>query len=137
VKRLAELVTRKEQISLCDKLVEYYKKIYEGTEFAKEEKILSHAEVGEVEYTYPGPQNEVDAAVKMNAIAKALRLGYDAPAIVLKKNGRLILVDGHRRLRVAWEQGIGWPALLIVPSKPVSFGVEKTVMGKIKDLFKT
>ena len=132
---MAEIVSKKEQIDLAAKLVKYYEKIYEGTSFSKEEKTLSHAEVGEVDYTYPGPENELDAEVKMNAIAKAVRLGYDAPAILIKKNGKLVLVDGHRRLRVAWGQGIGWPAIIIVPSKPVSFGVEKTVMGKVKDLF--
>jgi len=132
---MAELVSKKEQIDLADKLAKYYEKIYEGTSFSTEEKTLSHAEVGEVDYTYPGPENEVSAQAKMNAIAKAVRLGYDAPVILLKKNGKLILVDGHRRLRVAWEQGIGWPAIIIVPSKPVSFGVEKTVMGKVRDLF--
>ncbi|MGC8851014.1 MAG: hypothetical protein ACP5O3_02160 [Candidatus Micrarchaeia archaeon] len=131
---MVELVTEKEERVLLKQLIESYEKIYETT-FLVEEKNLSPAEVGEVQYTYAGEENEVTAQAKMNEIRRAIKYGYCTPVILLKSGSNHFLVDGHRRLRVAWENGLSWKALVVVPSKPVKFGVEKMALGKIKDLY--
>ena len=47
----------------------------------------------------------------------------------------MILLDGHRRIRVAFEKGIGWKSLMIVPNKDTQFGIEEMILGKVKDFF--
>ena len=72
----------------------------------------------------------------MRAIAEAIGHGYSTPILVLKKGDRMMLLDGHRRVRVAYPQGISWKAYVIVPDKEdVEFGIESTIMGKVKDLW--
>lgn len=130
------LIPSHEEKALFDKLIGYYKKLYEGTEFGKDEKKLTREEIGEVLYTYPGEEVEATTDEKIRAIDRALEYGYDTPAILLKKGDSYILLDGHRRLRVAWKEGLSWKAFIIVPSKEITFGIEKMVQGKIKELFK-
>lgn len=131
---MSELISEKDERAFLEQLRESYEKIH-GVKFSVEEKDLSRAEVGEVQYTYSGEENEVTAAAKMNEIRRALKYGYSAPVILLKSGPKLLLVDGHRRLRVAWESGSGWKALVLVPGKAVKLGLEKMGLGKIKDLY--
>lgn len=74
--------------------------------FRKEEKTLTHKEMGELYYTYPGEEGEVTAEEKMLMISDAIGHGYSTPIIVLKRAGKLVLLDGHRRVRVAYSQGL-------------------------------
>lgn len=128
------LVPPDEQERIYEKLIAYYQEIYPGISFSKEEKELSREELGELYYTYPGEENQATAAEKMRMINSAIGEGYSTPIIVLKTD-KMILLDGHRRVRVAYSQGMKWPALLIVPDKEVKFGIEEMVMGKVKDLY--
>ncbi len=68
-------------------------------------------------------------------INSAIGEGYKTPIVVLKKKNRLILLDGHRRVRVVFSQGMGWNAIAIVPSKELKFGIEEMMMGKVKELY--
>ena len=129
------LVPADEQERICEKLIEYYKNIYPGIEFTKEEKELSREEIGELLYTYPGEETEATAVEKIRMISSAVGEGYDTPIVVLKTNGKSILLDGHRRVRVAYSEGLKWKALIIAPNKEVKFGIEEMVMGKVKDLY--
>lgn len=129
------LVTTEEQERIFAKLLEYYKKLYPGVLFRREEKMLSKNDIAGIYYTYPGEEEQATAAEKMQMISEAIGHGYDTPLIILKKKGKLILLDGHRRVRVAFEQGLGWKALLLSPQKDVSFGMEKMTLGKVRDLF--
>ncbi len=131
------LITEEEERNLLEKMLAYYRKLYPGIDFKTEEKELTHEEIGELEYTYAGEESEVTAEEKMRAIAEAIGYKYSTPLLVLKKGEKLILLDGHRRVRVAYPQGISWKAYLIVPGKEdVEFGIEGTIMGKVKDLWK-
>ncbi|MEW6749249.1 MAG: ParB N-terminal domain-containing protein [Candidatus Micrarchaeota archaeon] len=129
------LVPPKEEEAVFRKMVAYYKQIYTGVGFKRDEKDLDHKELGELLYTYPGEESEATAAEKMARISSAIGEGYDTPIIVLKAGRKMILLDGHRRVRVAYSQGMGWKALLIVPDKKMKFGMEDMVMGKVKDLY--
>jgi hypothetical protein len=131
------LVPPDEEDRICAKLIEYYKRLYEqeGVIFRKEEKILAKKDIGEIYYTYPGEEEIATEQEKMRMIAEAIGHGYGTPAIILQKGKKMILLDGHRRLRVAWKQGMSWKAYFIVPSKEIKFGIEKMVLGKIKDLY--
>lgn len=130
------LITEEDEKKLLEKMVAYYRNLYPGIEFRTEEKELTHEQLGELEYTYAGAESEATAEEKMNMIADAIGHGYATPILVLKKGEKLVLLDGHRRVRVAYPQGMSWKAYLIVPNREdVEFGIEGTVMGKVKDLW--
>jgi len=129
------LVPPEEEERICEKLIVYYRKLYPGIEFSRKDQVLSHKEIGAISYTYPGEETEATAAEKMRMINSAIGEGYATPIIVLQKKKDLILLDGHRRVRVAYAQGMSWKALVIVPNKEVKFGIEEMVMGKVKDLY--
>lgn len=130
------LIAVEEEKKLLEKLVAYYKKLYPGVEFETQEKKLTHAEIGEIYYTYAGEEVEATAQEKIRAISSAITHGYSTPAILLQSNSRLIVLDGHRRLRVAYAEGIGWSAYIIKSNKQgIEFGIESMIMGKIKDLY--
>ncbi|NYZ77493.1 hypothetical protein H0O02_04230 [Candidatus Micrarchaeota archaeon] len=130
------LITVEDEKRLLDKMIAYYRNIYPGMDFRKEEKTLTHKEMGELYYTYPGEEGEVTAEEKMLMISDAVGHGYSTPILILKRAGKLILLDGHRRVRVAFSQGLSWKAYVIIPGKEdVEFGIESTIMGKVKDLF--
>lgn len=130
------LIPKEEQERIADRIIEYYKSIYPGIEFRKEERELSKEEIGEIYYTYSGEETEATADEKMNVISGAIGHGYSTPIVLLKKKEKLILLDGHRRVRVAKQQGLSWKAFLIIPGKEdFEFGIESMIMGKVKDLW--
>ncbi len=129
------LVPPEEEERLCKKLIGYYGQIYPGVGFTRRDVTLTRVEIGELYYTYSGEETEATAAEKMKMINSAIGGGYATPLIVLQKKGRRILLDGHRRARVAYSQGMGWKAMLIVPDKDVKFGIEDMILGKVKDLY--
>ncbi len=129
------LVPPEEQKRIHQKLMDYYRKLYPDIEFTSKEVVLTHKEIGELAYTYPGEETEATAEEKMRMISSAIGENYSTPIIVLAKKNKNLLLDGHRRVRVAYREGMSWHALLIVPSKDVSFGIEKMVLGKVKDLY--
>jgi hypothetical protein len=129
------LVPLGEEERICKKLIAYYEQIYPGVGFSKKKAMLGRKEIGELYYTFSGEENEATAAEKMKMINSAIGGGYSTPMIILQKKGKSILLDGHRRARVAYKQGIPWKALIIVPGKEVKFGIESMILGKIKDLY--
>jgi len=130
------LITAEEEKKLLEKLVAYYKKLYPGVEFEVQEKKLTRAELGEIYYTYSGEEVEATAQEKMRAISSAITHGYATPIIILQSNSKKIVLDGHRRVRVAYAEGIDWPAYIIKPKKEgIEFGIESMIMGKVKDLY--
>ena len=135
MRMVAGLVPPEEEERVCKKLMEYYGQIYPGIEFTRKEVMLTRQEIGELYYTYSGEETEATAAEKMRLISSAIAGGYATPLIALQKKGRRILLDGHRRARVAYSQGMGWKAMLIVPAKDVKFGIEDMILGKVKDLY--
>jgi hypothetical protein len=129
------LVPPDEEERICRKLIAYYEQIYPGVGFSKKTATLGRKELGELFYTFPGEENEATAAEKMKMINSAIGGGYSTPIIILQKKDKSILLDGHRRARVAYKQGIPWKALIIVPGKEVKFGIEDMILGRIKDLY--
>ncbi len=129
------LVPPDEEERICRKLIAYYEQLYPGVGFTKKKAMLGRKELGELLYTFPGEESEAMAAEKMKMINSAISGGYSTPIIVLQKKDKGILLDGHRRARVAYKQGIPWKALIIVPGKDVKFGIEDMILGKIKDLY--
>ncbi|HID72391.1 TPA: hypothetical protein EYP38_00500 [Candidatus Micrarchaeota archaeon] len=129
------LITPEEQEKAKEKILEYYRKLYPGVEFKSQEEELSHEQLGELMYTYSGEETEATAEEKMRIIASAIGEGYSTPIIVLRAQGRNLMLDGHRRVRVAYGQGMSWKAIVIIPSTDAVFGIEKMVMGKVKDLW--
>lgn len=129
------LVPPDEEERLFRKLMDYYRQLYPAVAFSRREAALTHKDIGELYYTYPGEEAEATAAEKMRLISSAISGGYATPIIVLQKKGKMILLDGHRRARVAYAQGMGWKALVMVPSKDMKFGIEDMVLGKLKDLY--
>jgi len=129
------LVPPEEEQRIFGKLLEYYRRLYPGVEFKAGKEELSHKELGAVYYTYAGEENEATAAEKMQMINSAIGEGYRTPIIMLRKKKRSILLDGHRRVRVAFAQGLGWNALVIIPGKEMKFGIEAMIIGKVKDLY--
>ena len=131
------LISVEEQKNLLERLIAYYEKLFPETQFKRDEVELSREEVGDVLYTYQGEEIEATADAKIRRIAEAVNHGYDTPAIILykKDEDKKVLLDGHRRLIYAWKFGLPWKAYLIIPEKSREFGVEKTVKGKIKDLY--
>jgi hypothetical protein len=129
------LVPPEEQERIAQKLIEYYEKLYPGIEFSTERADMSKEEVAEIYYTFPGEETQATATEKMRMISSAIGTGYKTPILLLKKQGKDILLDGHRRVRVAFSQGLGWPAIVIKPSMEVKFGIDEMIMGKVKDLY--
>jgi len=130
------LITEEAQKELLDKLVEYYKRLYPGIDFEINEVELSPEEVGELLYTHPGEEIEATAAEKIRAIEEAIGSGYSTPMIVLRSGEKHLILDGHRRARVAYSQGLGWKAYIITPKKEgIEFGIENMILGKVSDLF--
>ncbi len=129
------LVPPEEEERLCKKLIAYYGQLYPGIEFTRKDVTLTRQEVGELYYTYSGEETEATAAEKMRMINSAIGEGYATPLVVLQKKGKRILLDGHRRARVAYSQGMGWKAMLIIPGKDAKFGIEDMILGKLKDLY--
>jgi hypothetical protein len=129
------LVPPEEEERICKKLMEYYKALYPGIGFSMKEEIIDRKQIGQCYYTFPGEETEATAAEKMKMINSAIGEGYATPIIVLKKKTKMILLDGHRRARVAFSQGLKWKAYMIIPSKDVKFGIEEMVLGKVKDLY--
>ncbi|MDD5171910.1 MAG: ParB N-terminal domain-containing protein [Candidatus ainarchaeum sp.] len=129
------LVPPEEEERLLKKLMEYYRQLYPAVDFNRREATLTHKDVGDLYYTYSGEETEATAAEKMRMINSAIGEGYSTPIIVLQKKGMMVLLDGHRRARVAYSQGMGWKAYVIVPSKDIKFGIEEMILGKIKDLY--
>ncbi|MCK4327480.1 MAG: ParB-like nuclease domain-containing protein [Candidatus Diapherotrites archaeon] len=129
------LIQPHEERDLFDKILEYYHSLHEEVKFVKREEMLSPAEIKELYYTLPSLENVVTYGQKVEEIKRAIGHGYNTPVIVLRKRDRDLLIDGHRRIRAAWELGIEWPALIMVPDKQKEFGVEKLAEGKIGDLW--
>jgi len=131
------LVPPDEQERLVQKLLEYYKMIYPGIGFKKESAGLKKEQIGDIFYTYAGEETEATSAEKMKMINTAIGHGYATPIVILRKQKEKkdILLDGHRRARVAFALGLSWPAILLVPDKEIEFGIENMIMGKVKDLF--
>lgn len=129
------LVPPDEEANICRKLMDYYKALYPGIQFTLKEEALGHEQLGELYYTFPGEEAEATSAEKMRMINSAIGEGYATPLIVLAKKKRMVLLDGHRRARVAFSQGMGWKAYVIIPGKDIKFGIEEMILGKIKDLY--
>lgn len=129
------LIPPYEERRLFQRLIGYYRKIHPSEKFGDEEKMLRHGDIGEVYYTFPGEEAEATAEERMKQIRDAITYGYDTPVILLRKGRKLILLDGHRRLRVAWEKKMPWRALIISTPARKKFGIEKMVMGKVRDLW--
>jgi hypothetical protein len=130
------LISLHDELRLFAKLHGFYSKLYPKVKFSKGEKVLKPKEVGDILYTYAGEETEALAAEKMREIINALP-EYAVPAILLKKGKSLIVLDGHRRLRVAWKRQLPWKVLLLVPDSEVKFGIEETVVGTIRSLYQS
>lgn len=128
------LVPPEEEKRIFAKLLEYYRKLYPEVKFSMKEELLDHKQIGSLSYTYPGEETEATAVEKMRMISSAVGESYATPIIILRKKKKNIILDGHRRVRVAYREGMSWHALIIVPDKAVKFGIEKMVLGKVKDL---
>ena len=129
------LIQPSEERRLFERLVAYYNKLYQGTNFKMEEKVLSPEELGEIFYTYPGEETDATFNEEVEEIEKAMAYGYDTPIIIIRKEGKDILLDGHRRVKVAWDRKLQWKALVMIPDKEVDFGIEKMIIGKVKEKF--
>jgi len=132
---MVELITTREEEALFDKLIEYYKRLYPGIAFNRDKAALQPKQVGELLYTYPGEEAEATFLEKVRSISEAVTYGYDTPVIILRKKSGDILLDGHRRIKVAWDNKIPWKALVILPSKELKFGIEKMVQGRVKEIW--
>ncbi len=128
------LISAQNQLHLFFRIADFYSRLYPEIKFSKQEKILKPREIGEVLYTYAGEEVEALAAEKMREIENALP-NYGVPAVLLKKGKKFILLDGHRRLRLAWKKKLGWKAFVLVPKKNAKFGVEDAIIGRIRDLY--
>lgn len=129
------LVPPDEEQRIFRKLVDYYRQLYPAVEFTTTEATLTRDQLGAVYYTYAGEETEATAREKMQMINSAIGEGYSTPIVVLQKKKKMILLDGHRRVRVAYAQGMGWKALVIAPAKDIKFGIEDMILGKVKDLY--
>ena len=131
------LISPDEEEELYKKLVEYYKNLYPGVNFKRLDINLNLEQIGALLYTYAGEEAEATAAEKIRMINEAIGHGYSTPLVILRKEkeGHDIMLDGHRRAKVAWSLGMDWPAIVMVPDKETEFGIESMIMGKIRDLF--
>ena len=130
------LILEHEERELFDKIVEYYHSIHEEVKFVKREEVLPLEKLRNLYYTLPSIENVASFGQKVEEIKRATGHGYRTPVIILRKRDRDLLLDGHRRVRVAWELGIEWPALIMIPDKQKEFGVEKLAQGRIRDIWK-
>lgn len=130
------LIQPHEEKELFDKIVEYYHSLHPDAKFVKREEMLSPAKIKDLYYTLPALENVVTFGQKVEEIKRAIGHGYHTPVVILRKRDRDLLLDGHRRIRAAWELGSEWPALVMIPDSQKEFGVEKLVQGKIKDIWK-
>ncbi|MEM4222191.1 MAG: hypothetical protein QW097_02040 [archaeon] len=128
------LITPEKEREVFAKLKEYYEKIY-GIFFFTEERVFTNQEIGEIYYTYPGPEAEATFSEYVSLIKKLIPSGYNTPAILLQKGDSFLILDGHRRLKAAWDLGISWPCLILKQSSPKFLEIEKNVVGKIKYLW--
>lgn len=128
------LISLHEEMRLFLKLISFYSKLYPDIKFSKLERMLNPKEVGEILYTYAGDEIEPIAADKMREMEEAL-YNNPVPGIALQKGKELILLDGHRRLRLAWKRGLGWKMLIIVPNRKAKFAIENSIIGRIKELY--
>lgn len=136
---MRQLITDAEERELLKKLVAYYEKIYPGLVFNIYEETLTRQQIAEIYYTYPGEEASATFDEKVKAIKEAVKKKkYATPVIILRKVGarKDILLDGHRRLKAAWEEGWDWKAFVIVPSRELEFGIEKMIQGKMKELWR-
>lgn len=130
------LIDEKKERELFEKLVAYYQKLYPDEIFDREEKILTNAEIGELYYTYPGEEQKATFDEYALEINKAItKYNYSTPIIILEKGNKRIVLDGHRRLKVAYSRGMPWKAFIIKAHVKKEFGIEKLIEGKVKDLF--
>ena len=133
----AGLISPHEEEKLFRKLYKYYAKLYPKAGFRKERRKLTPRQMGRIQYTYPGEEAKATFSDKTREISSALEYGYDTPIIVLKAGNRMFLLDGHRRVKVAWKNKKGWDALLLsTDKKGLEFGIERMVEGKVADLWK-
>ena len=130
------LVQQHEERELFDRIVEYYHTLHPEVKFTQREEMLLPEDIRELYYTIPALENVVNFGQTVEAIKRAIGHGYQTPVIILRKRDRDLLLDGHRRVRAAWELGMEWPALVMIPDKQKEFGVEKLVQGQIKDIWK-
>ena len=131
------LISAHEEERLFRKLLEYYKRLYPKAKFKRIERKLTPRQIGQIYYTYPGEEAQVTFADKEAEIEDALPLGYSTPIIILNAGSRMFLLDGHRRVRVAWMKKKGWDALVIYTDKKgIEFGIERMAEGKVADLWK-
>jgi hypothetical protein len=124
------LIQDYEEKLLLEKLVGYYHRIHEDVKFTTREAQLTPEGVREVYLTFPGFEEEATFEQRVHEIKKAVSYGYSTPVILMEKKDKLILIDGHRRLRVAFELGLAWRAYIITPDKEADFGIEKQILGK-------
>ncbi len=129
------LIQDYEEKKLFERLIEYYKKLYPGVDISPSEMTLSPSELGDIYYTYPGIEEEATFNEKVERVKRAIPYGYSTPLILLKKGNKLILLDGHRRLKAALDLGSSWKAFVIVVPENLSLGIEKLVKGKAKEVF--
>lgn len=129
------LISPHEERELFSRLASYYRKLYPGSRFDTKEIILDQKAMASVYYTYPGEEAEATAEEKMKEIRDAINFGYDTPIILLQKGKDYILLDGHRRLKVAWKKKIKWKALVLVAPAKEKYGIEKMIMGRVGDLW--
>lgn len=130
------LIQPQEERELFQKILEYYHSLHEEVKFVTREEMISPKQIKELYYTLPALENVVKFGQTVEQIKRAIGHGYHTPVILLRKRDRDLLLDGHRRIRAAWELGIEWPALVMIPDKQKEFGVEKLVQGQIKDIWK-
>lgn len=130
-----ELIQPSEEKTLFERLLQYYKKLYPDVNFKTEELVMMPEEIGEIHYTYPGEETEATFNEEVEEIEKALDYGYETPIIIIREKDKDILLDGHRRVKVAWAKKLKWKALVIIPDKDVEFGIEKMAMGKVRERF--
>jgi len=129
------LIQPHEERELFDKIVSYYRSLHPDAKFVTREEVMSPEKIKGLYYTLPGLKDVVTFGQKIEEIKRAIGHGYQTPVIILRKRDRDLLLDGHRRIRAAWELGIEWPALVMIPDSQKSFGVEKLVQGQIKELW--
>lgn len=134
---MSYLITPEKESEMYEKLVAYYRNIYPGVEFRLRSEVFTPEEIGGIYYTFPGEENIESEEETIKLIESSIRQGYSTPAVVLENSasGKVFILDGHRRLKVAFKHKIPWELLFISCSQDIHFGLEKTVIGKIKDLF--
>ncbi|HEV8289775.1 MAG TPA: hypothetical protein VGQ00_02360 [Candidatus Norongarragalinales archaeon] len=133
---LTELITTQQERALLTRLKSYYEKLYPQTRFMVKEENLSPEKVANVIYTFPGQESEATFEEKTRAIAKALKYGYHSPVILLRTRSGDYVLDGHRRLKVAFDNHMSWPALILECDREPEFGIKKLAKGRISQVFK-